>query len=122
AALAVPTRGLSTCACIGRIRPRLAAIGTFANSSTGSYDLPRSARAVESTVQRPTKFKLIFHCRDSLQSPHQRIHAFHNPPLPKSIRQGCLDDTNDLIFNHPVGRDAARSELKRAFCSSLSEL
>lgn len=25
-------------------------------------------------------------------------------------------------FNHPVGRDAARSELKRAFCSSLSEL
>jgi len=27
-----------------------------------------------------------------------------------------------LIFNHPVGRDAARSELKRAFCSSLSEL
>jgi hypothetical protein len=27
-----------------------------------------------------------------------------------------------LIFNHPVGRDATRSELKRAFCSSLSEL
>ena len=27
-----------------------------------------------------------------------------------------------LIFNHPVGRDAARSELKRAFCSSLSKL
>jgi len=58
----------------------------------------RSSRAVgpstrpetsESTVQRPTKFKLIFHGRDSLQSPHQRIHAFHNPPLPKSIRQGC---------------------------------
>ena len=23
---------------------------------------------------------------------------------------------------HPVGRDAERSELKRAFCSSLSEL
>jgi hypothetical protein len=27
-------RGLSTCAGIGPIRPRLAAIGTFANSST----------------------------------------------------------------------------------------
>ena len=24
--------------------------------------------------------------------------------------------------DHPVGRDAERSELKRAFCSSLSEL
>ena len=26
------------------------------------------------------------------------------------------------IVLHPVGRDAERSELKRAFCSSLSEL
>jgi membrane protein DedA with SNARE-associated domain len=33
----------STCAGIGLIRPRLAAIGTSANSSTGSHDLPRSS-------------------------------------------------------------------------------
>jgi len=39
-------RGPSTCAGIGPIRPRLAAIGTSANSSTGSHDLPRSSRAV----------------------------------------------------------------------------
>src|SRR5215831_6751622 len=32
-------RSLSTCAGIGRIRPRLEAIGTSANSPTGSHDL-----------------------------------------------------------------------------------
>jgi hypothetical protein len=30
--------------------------------------------------------------------------------------------THGEIVLHPVGRDAERSELKRAFCSSLSEL
>jgi hypothetical protein len=30
--------------------------------------------------------------------------------------------THGEIVLHPIGRDAERSELKRAFCSSLSEL
>src|SRR5205807_72012 len=33
---------LSTCAGIGRIPPRLAAIGTSANSAIGSHDLPEA--------------------------------------------------------------------------------
>jgi hypothetical protein len=32
------------------------------------------------------------------------------------------EEVKPPLGDHPVGRDAERSELKRAFCSSLSEL
>jgi hypothetical protein len=37
-------------------------------------------------------------------------------------RVGGARDATVTIVLHPAGREAERSELKRAFCSSLSEL
>src|SRR5262249_46254198 len=52
-------RRLSTCAGIGPFRPRLAAIGTSANSSTGSHDYTAQRLARACNLREPTPPSLL---------------------------------------------------------------
>jgi hypothetical protein len=59
-------------------------------------------------------------CQQRTQVRHRDMSTYSIISLALTLSSGSSPPL--AIVLHPVGRDADRSELKRAFCSSLSEL
>jgi hypothetical protein len=59
-------------------------------------------------------------CQQRTQVRHRDMSIYSIISLALTLSSGSSPPL--AIVLHPVGRDAERSELKRAFCSSLSEL